>query len=83
MLLGRLGKACKGMSLLFRGLLGSGAITAVELLAGLLVNRNYRVWDYRGVPGNFLGQICFPFFLLWVPVSVFAMGIYRALDRRL
>ena len=37
---------------------GSGIITAVELLTGLLVNRDYSVWDYRGVPLNFMGQIC-------------------------
>mgnify|MGYP007039094459 CR=1 FL=1 len=33
-------------------------ITTVELAAGLIFNRDYAVWDYRGIPGNFCGQIC-------------------------
>ena len=60
---------------------GAGTVTAVELATGLLVNREFAVWDYRGLPLNFLGQICLPFTLLWIPVSAGAMGIYRALDR--
>ena len=63
-------------------ILGAGIITAVELLTGLLVNRTYRVWDYRQMPFNFLGQICLPFSLLWLPVSLGAMVLYRHLDKR-
>ena len=58
-------------------LVGAGVITAVELLTGLLVNRDYHVWDYRGLPGNFRGQICLPFSLLWIPVSWLGMGLFR------
>lgn len=56
-------------------------ITVLELGCGLLVNRNYRVWDYRQMPLNFLGQICLPFSLLWVPVSLGAMVLYDWTDR--
>jgi uncharacterized membrane protein len=63
-------------------ILGAVIITAVELLTGLLVNRTYRVWDYRQMPFNFLGQICLPFSLLWLPVSLGAMVLYRQLDKR-
>ncbi len=66
-----------------RALLGAGVITSVELLTGLLVNRNYKVWDYRSLPLSFQGQICLPFSLLWVPVSIAAMGLYGALNKRL
>ena len=58
-------------------------ITMVELGIGLAVNRDYGVWDYRGRPGNFLGQICPAFTLLWIPVSAAAMVLYRLLERRL
>ena len=61
--------------------LGACVITAVELVTGLLVNRSFRVWDYRDMPANFLGQICLPFSLLWIPVSLGAMALYRCLDR--
>ena len=56
-------------------------ITAVELAAGLLVNRGYHVWDYRQMPLNFLGQICLPYSLLWMPVSYGAMRLYNALNK--
>lgn len=56
---------------------GAGAVTGVELVTGLLVNRDYGVWDYRGLPLNFMGQICLPFTLLWLPVSAVAMYLYR------
>jgi uncharacterized membrane protein len=56
-------------------------ITALELCCGLLVNRNYRVWDYRHLPMNYKGQICLPFTLLWVPVSLVAMVLYKGADR--
>ena len=55
---------------------GAGMITLVELMTGLLVNRDYHVWDYRALPGNFKGQICLPFSLLWIPVSLLGMGLY-------
>ena len=59
---------------------GAGMITLVELMTGLLVNRDYHVWDYRAVPGNFKGQICLLFSLLWVPVSAFGMWLYGMLN---
>ena len=61
---------------------GAGIITAVELAVGLAVNRQYQVWDYRQMPLNFLGQICLPFSLLWMPVSFGAMLLYRFLEQR-
>ena len=64
-------------------LLGSAVITGVELTAGLLFNRDYSVWDYRQMPLSFLGQICLPFSLLWIPVGLGGMAIYRAFDQKL
>ncbi len=63
--------------------LGAGAVTMVELLAGLLVNQNYSVWDYRTMPLNFRGQVCLPFSLLWLPVSVGGMFLYKVMDNKL
>ncbi len=62
-------------------LAGAGLITAVEFLTGLLVNRDYHVWDYRAVPGNFRGQICLPFSVLWIPVSALGMGLHGLLEK--
>ena len=66
-----------------RLILGPGVITAVELATGLLVNRDYAVWDYRGVPGNFLGQICPAYICLWIPLSLAAMALYTGAEKML
>ena len=66
---------------LAKGLLGAAAITAVELAAGLLINRNYEVWDYRNLPGNFHGQVCLSYFFLWIPVSLVGMALYHLADK--
>ena len=64
-----------------RAFVGSAAITGVELLTGLLFNRGYRVWDYRKMPMNLKGQICLPYSLLWMPVSLLGCSVYRLLDK--
>ena len=66
---------------ILRPVLGTAVITGVELITGLLVNRQYQVWDYRGIPGNFLGQICPVYTLLWIPLSLAAMAMYPHADR--
>lgn len=83
LLLGHLGKVKPRLPLLPRAVVGSGIITMVELAVGLLVNREYTVWDYRARFGNFLGQICPLFSLFWIPVSLAAFFLYDALDRKL
>jgi hypothetical protein len=83
LLLGWLNDVRPRLPLLLRVPVGAMVITMVELGIGLAVNRDYGVWDYRGRPGNFLGQICPAFTLLWIPVSAAAMVLYRLLERRL
>jgi len=81
LLLGQL--SCRNLSPVIKALSGTAIITGVELLAGLTVNRNYTVWDYRDMPLSFLGQICLPFSLLWIPVSLIAMRLYRIIEEKL
>lgn len=80
-LIGHLGEVRPRLPLPLRVLTGAGIITTVELGMGLLVNRKYTVWDYRQLPGNFLGQICPQFCLLWVPVAWVAGEFYRRLEK--
>ena len=79
LLLGRL----KNRPLWEKAVLGAGMITAVELATGLLLNRQYQIWDYRGVPLNVWGQICLPYSLLWMPVGLAGELLYRLLDRKM
>lgn len=64
-----------------KSLLGASIITTVEFFTGLLVNRQYQVWDYRQMPLNLLGQVCLPFSLLWIPVSFGALLLHQWLNR--
>ena len=83
LLLGMLDRCRPRLPVLLRGAMGALIITSVELLAGLLFNRDYRVWDYRSLPLNFHGQVCLPFCLLWIPLSLGAMLLYRFIDTKL
>lgn len=83
LVLGRLWQRTARRSLLTRMAAGSALCTAGELAAGLAANRDHAVWDYRGIPGNFRGQICLPFSLLWMLLTPVAGMLYRWCDSRL
>ena len=83
LLIGHLNRVQPKLPLPLRALAGAGIVTAVELATGLLVNREYGVWDYRDQPGNFLGQICPLFSALWVPLSLMALVLFGYLDKRI
>ena len=79
LLLGKLRKTALPKTV--KPLAGAAIITLVELITGLLVNRDYHVWDYRSVPGNYKGQICPAFSLLWIPVSELGKQLYGYAER--
>lgn len=81
LLIGRLEELSPRLPIFLRAAVGAGIITTVELAVGLLFNRNYAIWDYREIPGNFCGQICPIFSLLWVFAAMAAGTLYRALTR--
>ncbi len=83
LLLGQLGKYFRRMPLAVKVLLGSVLVTALELLTGLAVNRDFSVWDYRHLPYQFMGQISLIFSLLWMPVSLAGMQLYAKADELL
>ena len=66
-----------------KAIAGAGIITTVELAAGLLINRQHTVWDYRDTPLNFLGQVCLPYSLLWIPIGLIGAEWYRLLDKKM
>ena len=53
-------------------LVGAAIVTVLEFVIGCVVNiwLGGLVWDYSGLPGNILGQICPQYCLLWLPVSL-------------
>lgn len=83
LLVGRLEETEPKLPAPVRPLAGAAIITMVELAAGLAVNRDYGVWDYRSRPGNFCGQICPLYSFLWIGVAWGAEKIYGAISGRL
>ena len=83
LLIGQLNQVRPRLPLPLRAAVGAGIVTMVELGIGLLCNRNCEVWDYRERAGNFLGQICPAFTVLWIPVSMLALGLHALLSRRM
>ena len=63
------------MSLIFQGVVGSIIITASEFVAGVILNLwlKLNVWDYSNIPFNIMGQVCLPFSVAWVFVSIAAV----------
>ena len=63
------------MPLILQGAIGSGIVTVLELVSGIILNLwlGLGIWDYSNMPFNLLGQICLPFTLLWVALSIVAV----------
>jgi len=53
-------------------IIGAVIVTVLEFITGCIVNiwLGWDVWDYSGMPGNILGQICPQYFVLWLFVSL-------------
>ena len=79
-LVGHLQRVEPRLPLPLRAAAGAAIVTMVELAFGMVVNRDYAVWDYRGVPLNFMGQICLRFSVLWLGLSVLAMAVFSRLE---
>ena len=63
------------MKLWKQGLIGTGIITSLEFITGVIVNiiLKWNVWDYSETPFNIMGQICLPFSFLWFFISLAAI----------
>lgn len=60
------------MSLAKQGVIGACMVTVLEFITGCIVNiwLGWNVWDYSNMPLNILGQVCLPFSLLWILLSI-------------
>ena len=64
--------------LIYQMIICSIIITVMELSSGIVLNicLGLNVWDYSDMPGNYLGQICPAFTVLWF----FLGGVAVVLD---
>ena len=56
-------------------------ITFAEFVFGLFLNilLGLDIWDYSDLPLNILGQICVPFYFLWVLLSIISSAVCKAM----
>lgn len=73
------------MPLLWQGVVCALLVTAVELIAGYVINiqLGLDVWDYSNMPLNLYGQICLPFSLMWIVLGIVAVIVDDYLRYRL
>ena len=64
--------ACGGLPIPLQMILSSGIITLFEFVTGVIVNLIFHVgvWDYSYLPYNVMGQICLPYSVLWMFLSL-------------
>ncbi len=72
------------VSLPIRALLGALIICTVELIFGCVFNLwlGWKIWDYSHLPYQLWGQICLPFFVIWLLLCFPAALLCRLIRRR-
>lgn len=77
-------KKLRGFPFLYKCILGSLTVTALELVFGVIFNiiLGQKVWDYSNIPLNLFGQICLLFSVLWgflciaaIPFSEYVLNL--------
>lgn len=65
------------LGIIIQGIIGSCIVTFIELITGIFVNvlLGMNVWNYSNLPFNIMGQICLPFSILWIFLSIGAIII--------
>lgn len=65
----------RDMGIVWQSFIGAIIITVAEFITGLVVNvwLGWNVWDYSEEPFNVMGQICLPFFFIWMLLSIIAI----------
>lgn len=71
-IIGQLDEHRHSFCLIGQAAISSLVITAIEFSSGVIINiaLDLNVWDYSRLPMNVLGQICLPFSILWLLLSV-------------
>ena len=64
-----------GTPLWLQSIIGATIVTVLEFISGVVLNIWLRlgIWDYSQMPFNLLGQICLPFSVIWIGLSVLAI----------
>ena len=68
----RIFKKVQNIKLIYKCVIGSTVITAIEFIVGVIVNIQLKmdVWDYSSMPLNLWGQICPVYSVLWFVLTI-------------
>lgn len=71
-LIGLINDNTPDIPLFYQCILGTTIVTLIEFISGCYLNiyLGLGVWDYSHVPFNFLGQVCLPFSIIWMFLSI-------------
>ena len=71
-LIGLINDNTPDIPLFYQCILGTTIVTSIEFISGCYLNiyLGLGVWDYSHVPFNFLGQVCLPFSIIWMLLSI-------------
>lgn len=72
-------------SIVLKAALSAICITVIELLIGLFVNIHLKlyVWDYSGIPFNFLGQVSLIYSIYWFLLCMPALLLCKIIRHRI
>ena len=67
----------RSFGLVTKAIIGSGLITAIEFVFGVIFNivLKKNVWDYSRLPFQLFGQICLPFMIIFSGLCVLGILI--------
>ncbi len=84
-LFSKIGEKFKNTGALLKAVIGSGIVTALELVFGVVFNiiLKKNVWDYSKIPFNFKGQICLLYSFFWGVLSCIFIPIATIIKERL
>ncbi len=83
----KLGEKLKHSSIFIKAIIGSGFITTIEFIFGVIFNiiLKKNVWDYSKMPFNIAGQICLLYSFFWAILSIifipFALFVSKKLRK--
>lgn len=71
-LIGLINDNTPDIPLFYQCILGTVIVTLIEFISGCYLNiyLGLGVWDYSHVPFNLLGQVCLPFSIIWMFLSI-------------
>jgi len=81
----KIGEKMKNTGIFIKAIIGSGFVTAIEFIFGIIFNiiLKKNVWDYSKLPFNIGGQICVLYSFIWAIISIICIPFAAFVSRRL